>query len=92
LNKEEVTMNDIVLTADRSWGVPWFGISFLLLLVIIGGTAIYLARRRPAPPDGGHRSRPGAEEVLAARFARGDIDEEEYLARLSTLRGREPGA
>lgn len=30
--------------------------------------------------------RPGAEHLLAERFARGDIDEQEYLQRLDVLR------
>jgi putative membrane protein len=34
----------------------------------------------PAPP-------PGPEQVLAERYARGEIDEEEYRRRLETLRG-----
>ncbi|WP_157172078.1 SHOCT domain-containing protein [Nocardia higoensis] len=42
----------------------------------------------PPPP----RSGPTAREVLADRFARGDIDDEEYLRRLRTLdTGPPPG-
>jgi len=33
-----------------------------------------------------HIDRPTAEQVLAERFARGDLDEEEYHRRLDTLR------
>jgi len=41
-------------------------------------------RSTGAPPDG----RPSPEEVLADRFARGEIDEEEYRRRLATLLSR----
>ena len=93
--KGEVAVNKIMFSAERSWdgngwGAPWFGITFLLLIVIIGGIAIYLARRRPTPPAGGTKT--DAEQELALRFARGDIDEDDYLARLSTLRGSESDA
>ncbi|MFD4600403.1 SHOCT domain-containing protein [Streptomyces sp. NPDC058464] len=36
-----------------------------------------------APPAPGS---PGAEQILAERYARGEIDEEEYLRRLDILR------
>ncbi|HEU4539790.1 MAG TPA: hypothetical protein VFR23_01560 [Jiangellaceae bacterium] len=89
-------MNDIVFSSDRGWdghgwGAPWFGITFLLLLLVIGGVAIYFARRRSAP-SGGAGGESEAEQLLTLRFARGDIDEEDYLARLSTLRGGQPDA
>lgn len=67
---------------QHGWGGgPWIGIVWAAVLaaVIIGG--IYLLRRRPNPPTGG-----SAEAVLAARYARGDIDDEEYRERLEVLR------
>lgn len=76
----------------HGWGAPWFGLSFLSLLVIVGGIAIYAARRRSAPLSGRAGAESEAEKVLALRFARGDIDENEYEARLATLRGSRPGA
>ncbi|MFI9201609.1 SHOCT domain-containing protein [Streptomyces sp. NPDC053048] len=63
-------------------------------------------RRRPAlpglgPPDsarrrghtGWHKEPPPSspEQILAERYARGEIDEEEYQRRLATLRGSPPG-
>lgn len=36
--------------------------------------------------QGGSPQRPSAEDILADRFARGEIDEAEYQDRLSTLR------
>jgi putative membrane protein len=87
----------IVFGSDRGWdghgwGAPWFGLTFLLLLVIVGGIATYAVRRRPAPLSGNAGAESEAEQMLALRFARGDIDEDEYEARLSTLRGSRPGA
>jgi putative membrane protein len=87
----------VVFGSDRGWdghgwGAPWFGLSFLLLVAIVGGIAIYTARRRSAPPSGSAGAESEAEKVLALRFARGDIDENEYEARLATLRGSRPGA
>lgn len=88
-------MNYIAVSSDRAWdghgwGVPWFGLTFLLLLVIAGGIAIYAARRRTAVPAGNADAGAKAEHVLALRFARGDIDEVEYEARLTTLRASRP--
>ncbi|MBA2807739.1 SHOCT domain-containing protein [Streptomyces sp. KM273126] len=40
----------------------------------------------PGPP--GPRS--GPEQILAERYARGEIDEEEYERRMATLRGSPP--
>lgn len=31
-----------------------------------------------------------AEQLLAERFARGELDDREYLSRLATLRGQSP--
>jgi putative membrane protein len=63
-------------------GGPWIGLVWVAFwaVVILGG--IYLFRRRSQ--DG--RTDPGAEAVLAARYARGDITEEEYRERLVVLR------
>ena len=46
-----------------------------------GGPAGY------GPPGPGHGPASGPEQVLAERYARGEIDEEEYHRRLATLRG-----
>ncbi|QHA09054.1 hypothetical protein GQF42_42775 [Streptomyces broussonetiae] len=63
-------------------------------LLIVGGVALvhYLtgARRghRPGPPsqeESGWSNR-RAEDLLAERYARGEIDEDEYRRRLATLR------
>ncbi|MCX5193119.1 MULTISPECIES: SHOCT domain-containing protein [unclassified Streptomyces] len=45
-------------------------------------------RTAPAPYSA---SDSGAERLLAERFARGEIDEEEYTRRLAVLRSHGPG-
>ena len=76
---------------DHGWGAPWFGLALLVLLVIVGGIAFYAARRRSVPPPSDAGAESKAEQLLALRFARGEIDEDEYDARLATLRGSRPG-
>ena len=61
----------------------WLWIAWMVLfwgaLVAAG---IYVIRRRPTRGAAG----PSAEEVLAERFARGDIDADEYRQRRTVLR------
>lgn len=79
------------------WG--WFAMSLttLILVALIITVAAYVLRpltrggsaseasSAPAPtPDSGE----GAERLLAERFARGEIDAEEYLKRRAVLRTR----
>ncbi len=70
------------------WGV---------VILAIVATVRYLGRSRPgaapppphtppAPPSG------SAEQILAERFARGEIDADEYGRRLDTLRQSRPSA
>jgi putative membrane protein len=76
---------------DWSWGA-WLVMSVMMVgfwgLVIAGIVVLvrYLTSGRqgggPAA-DGGQR---GAEELLAERFARGEIDEDEYTRRRQLLR------
>ncbi len=69
------------------WGYGLMAFSSLLFwaLVITGIVLLvrYLGRTTGQPPGGDRRS---AERILAERFARGEIDEEEYRRRLETLR------
>lgn len=75
------------------WAYVLMWVSFVLFwgAVIVG--LVLLARSTGGgnrrPDVGGPRSR-FAEDLLAERFARGEIDENEYTARLAALRrGRE---
>jgi putative membrane protein len=82
------------------WG--WFAMSLGMLLfwvvIIVGAVLIvraltragdrgYSQTRPPAgPPTTGEPTGPSPEQVLGDRFARGEIDEQEYRARLAILR------
>jgi putative membrane protein len=87
-------------------GWPWFGLASTVIFwvaVIIGVVLLirYLNRTGrphtygparhgwPGPPP-----YPGAvptpEQILAERFARGEIDEQEFRQRMATLRGTDP--
>jgi putative membrane protein len=74
---------------DGGGGPGWwvlFPIGFGLFWVAVAASGFWLLRRRTVRP--GPRTedpRAKAESVLAERFARGDIDEDEYYARLATL-------
>ena len=64
------------------WGAVIAGIVLLVRHFSRGG------QQAPAPP-----SQPASpEQMLAERFARGEIDEEEYRQRLAVLHGAGHGA
>ncbi|MGV9562642.1 SHOCT domain-containing protein [Streptomyces sp. NPDC003480] len=85
---------------DGGWGWGgWIVMTVFMVLfwavLIVGLIALvrYLAGARhhqqpgspPPPGEGGWQDR-GAENLLAERFARGEIDEDEYKRRLAVLR------
>ncbi|PRX95712.1 putative membrane protein [Allonocardiopsis opalescens] len=85
-------------TADH-FGPPWGGpgpgfLLFPLTLALIA-LAVWLFRRRGGgfrPAGAAAENRPAdpvfsARQILAERYARGEIDDEEYLTRLSHLGG-----
>ena len=66
---------------DGSWGwwlVMWFGMLAFWAAVVWIAVAVLRANRA---------TRTDAESVLAERFARGEIDVDEYRTRLEVLRG-----
>ncbi|WP_432844995.1 SHOCT domain-containing protein [Amycolatopsis sp. CA-161197] len=77
---------------DGDWVMGWWWIWPALIvvgLVILGYLGVLLARgrvrgSREGEPDGGVRS--SARRILDERYARGEIDEEEYLRRKAELR------
>jgi putative membrane protein len=74
-------------------GWDWFAMSasMLLLWALLIAVAVLLLRtlnRPPEPPDTPTTASP--ERLLAERFARGDIDEEQYRRGLAVLRGNGP--
>lgn len=73
------------------WG--WFAMSVSMVLfwalIITIGVLLFRALARPdtsqAPQSGTPTHRPTPEQLLAERFARGEIDEDEYRRRLTVL-------
>lgn len=77
--------------ADMDWGWghhSWWGGGLMMLLWVLLVVAMVVVlvrafdRRDPAAPTA------DAEQVLAGRYARGEIDETEYRARLAVLKER----
>jgi putative membrane protein len=62
------------------WGAVIFGIVLLVRYLGRGG-------QPPAAPPQSAEPPPSPERLLAERFARGDIDDEQYRQRLAVLRG-----
>ena len=98
-----VVAGGVALMADKTTG-PWI-VPAIFWLLIIGLIITLVATRRRrwaragwGGPWGPHGVGPwasaqaahNAETVLAERFARGDIDEVEYRARLEVLRSQAP--
>jgi putative membrane protein len=83
---------------DDGWGLAMlFGmLGFgVLIAVAVGFAVLWMARSSssPSPSLPEHSAGPtmrmataGAEQILAERMARGEIDTEEYQARLEALR------
>lgn len=78
---------------DNTDWVGWLVMAMVMLafwgLVVLGVAVVFRdvgkSREPPHPPA------PDALDVLAERFARGDIDAEEYLMRARVLRETTPG-
>ncbi len=70
------------------WGYPFglIGMALFWAAVIVGIVALVRYAGRSRHQAGGPPPAPSAEQLLAERFARGEIDEDEYLRRLATLR------
>jgi putative membrane protein len=74
--------------AMSSWGWLLMTLGMLGFWALVAVVAVALLRR-PGQPDQqrqpGQPPRPGAEEILAERLVRGEIDPDEYRQRLQTL-------
>jgi putative membrane protein len=66
-----------------AWGYLLMTANMLLFWVLIVAGIVVLVRYFGRPGSTGSSS----ETILAERFARGEIDEEEYRSRLRTLHG-----
>jgi len=73
-----------------SWGWFTMAVSTVLLLGLVVGGIVLLARAGQWPSQRFSSPPPrSAEELLGERFARGEIDEEEYRRRLAALTRRD---
>ncbi|WP_062992208.1 SHOCT domain-containing protein [Nocardia anaemiae] len=71
------------------WGYAWMGLGMVVFWGLLIAGFVLLVRSAVQPYDGRpsiHHA-PTAEQLLAERFARGEIDRDEYVSRLETLRG-----
>ena len=77
-----------MLLMHESWGAwPWFAPLWILLWIVVIATVVPPGRpARRLVVRAAVRGGRGPQEILADRFARGEIDASEYRARLDTLR------
>lgn len=69
------------------WGLVIYGIVLLVRYLGRDGARAGRPAEPPRPPE----PRPAEpERLLAERFARGEIDQEEYQQRLAVLHGSQP--
>jgi putative membrane protein len=69
------------------WGWVAMAIGMVVFWGLLIVLAVALVRGFNRPAGGADASRPSPERLLAERFARGEIDEDEYRRRLATLTG-----
>jgi putative membrane protein len=69
------------------WGMGLHAVLWLVFLVVVIAAGIALVRHlwRSGSSHGGAGSGHGALDILKARYARGEIDREEFLARKKDL-------
>jgi putative membrane protein len=69
----------------------WGWVAMVTGMVVFWGLlialAVILVRALNRPADQARGPRPSPEQLLGERFARGEIDEEEYRRRLAALTG-----
>ena len=69
------------------WGWGAMTIGMVLFWGLLIALTVVLVRGLNRPADRAYGPRPSPQQLLAERFARGEIDEEEYGRRLATLTG-----
>jgi putative membrane protein len=81
---KEITM---MYNGMGGWGIVLMMLSSLLFLALVIGAVVVLVRYvgRDALRSGPETFGPTPQQTLAERFARGDVDEDEYTRRLQIL-------
>jgi putative membrane protein len=67
------------------WGWVVMIVSMVLFWGLLITTGVVVVRALNRPPQSDAAFRPSPEQLLAERFARGEIDEDEYRTRLAVL-------
>jgi putative membrane protein len=73
---------------NDGWGGWWFVMPVLSVAfwVAVIWVVVNVLRSPPGPTPAGGADPAAPEEILAQRYARGEIDDDEYRRRLDTLR------
>lgn len=66
----------------HGWWMGWMWAFWIVIIFVV----VWLAARAGSPSRGIREVRPTPEEILRERYARGEIDTEEYQRRLEVLR------
>jgi putative membrane protein len=80
---------------NDGWGAWWLVMPLAMIgfWVAVIWVVVNLLWNRPSPTSTGGAGPLSPEEILAQRYARGEIDDNVYQRRLGTLRGaHHPGA
>lgn len=70
-----------------AWTLMALGMIAFSIVLILSIVLLVRYLRGPAQPSGPQAVGPTPEQIVAERFARGEIDENEYNGRLGALHG-----
>lgn len=80
-------LTSLLASHGDEWGHHgWWPLWPLLWLAVIATVVWLFVRRRPGGGGGGRSGTERARDILAERYARGEIAGEEYRERLEQLR------
>jgi putative membrane protein len=80
---------------DHGWGGGWIAVlvmTVLLIMVVLAVVWLLVGGARRLGGGEAHPAPATPEQILAERLARGEIDPDEYRARLAALTERKTGA
>ena len=69
------------------WGIGFMVLNAVFLWTLLVGAVFLFYRAMTQHPHHTRNDRAASEQILAERYARGEIDDEEYGRRLNTMRG-----